>query len=194
METYVSILIGLVALFAAWRSWKEVVAEIARDMLFDLRDEWRVFWAGTGRSFDEPVYGQIREYLNRHLRYTRTFRFVGFLYYAFHFEEVCRIAREIPPLSFPEDSRIDGEIKSIENRAIAAIRGYMLLSSLFLFPVALGAVVYMVARKTTAMRKAFEKSVEKVSACPGVRRGFGRPVIEVSSFGSDMASAQYMAA
>ena len=194
METYISLLIGLIALFAAWRSWKEVAAEVTRDMLFDLRDEWRVFWAKTGRSFDEPVYAKVRERLNRHLRYTRTFRLVGLLYYAFRYEEVMRIARSIPPLAFPEDPGIDREIKSIENRAIDAIRGFMLLTSLLLFPVAIGAVAYMVAKKTTAMRKALEKSVEKVSACPGLSRGFDRPVIEVSSFGSDMASARPAAA
>lgn len=194
METYISLLIGLIALFAAWRSWKEVAAEVTRDMLFDLRDEWRVFWAKTGRPFDEPAYAQVRERLNRHLRYTRTFRLVGLLYYAFRYEEVMRIARAIPPLAFPSDSRIDGKIKSIENRAVAAIRGYMLITSILLFPVAVGAVFYMVAKKTTAMRKAIEKSVENVP----VRLGFGRvlegPVIEASSFSSDMALARPAAA
>ena len=194
METYISLLIALFALFAAWRSWKGVAAEVTRDMLFDLRDEWRVFWAKTGRPFDEPVYAQVRERLNRHLRYTRTFRLVGLLYYAWRYEEVMRIARAIPPLAFPEDPGIDGEIKSIENRAIDAIRGYMLLSSILLFPVAVGAVVYMVAKKTTAMRKAFDKSVEKVPVRLGLGRVLNGTLIEASSFSSDMASARPAAA
>lgn len=190
METYISLLIGLIALFAAWRSWKDVATELTRDMLFDIRDEWRVFWAKTGRSFDEPVYAQVRERLNRHLRYTRTFRLVGLLYYAFHSDKVVRISRSIPPLDFPKDSRIDREIKSIENRAVAAIRGYMLLSSVLLFPVVIGAIIYMVTKKTTAIRNAIEKSVEKVSSLPGLSLGVGDHVIEASSFSSDMPKAK----
>lgn len=194
METYISLLIGLVALFAAWRSWKDVVAEATRDMLFDLRDEWRVFWTKTGRSFDEPIYAQVRERLNRHLRYTRTFRLVGLLYYSFHLDEVRRLAHAIPVLSFPEDSRIDKEIKSIADRAVDAIRGYMLLTSLLLFPVAIGVVVYMVVKKTRAVGKALQRSIEKLSSLPGLDLGFDRSVIEASSFSSDMASSRLAAA
>jgi hypothetical protein len=186
MDVYISLLLGLVFLFAAWRSWKDVTAEITRDMLFDLRDEWRVFWSKTGRSFDEPIYARVRERLNQHLRYTKTFRFVGFLYYTFHIKKVLCIAKSIPTLSFQEDLRINKEIESISNRAVEAIRGYMFLSSLFLFPVLLGAVCYMVIKKTLAVSKALEKSIEKVSAISGFNRRF-EPVIEASSFNSDVA-------
>lgn len=187
MDIYLSLLIGLVALFAAWGSWKDVNAEITRDMLFDLRDEWRVFWSETGRSFDEPIYGQVRERLNQHLRYTKTFRFVGLLYCIFRFKRVLRIGKSIPVLSFPQDSRIDEEVKSISKRAIDAIRGYMILSSLFLFPVLVGTCVYLIVKQTGAVKMVLEKSVRKVSAFPVLVRGLNKHAIEVSSFNNDMA-------
>lgn len=190
MEVYLSLLIGLIALFAAWRSWKDVTAEITRDLLFDLRDEWRVFWSKTGRSFDEPIYRQVRERLNRHLRYTKTFRFVGLLYYIFHFQRVFRIIKSIPVLSYPQDPRIDEEIKSISNRAIDAIRGYMLLSSLFLFPVLAGACIYLIVKRTCAVRTAIEKSVRKVASLPVLDRGLNWRVIEVSSFNNDRGTSE----
>lgn len=189
MDIYLSLLIGLIALFAAWNSWKDVNAEIARDKLFDLRDEWRVFWSKTGRSFDEPIYGQVRQRLNQHLRYTKKFRFVGLLYCIFRFKKVLRIGRSIPVLAFPLDSRIDKEVKSISNRAIDAIRDYMLLSSLFLFPVLAGACVYLIVKRTWAVKRALEKSVRKVSALPLLDRGLNRRVIEFSSFSNDMATS-----
>lgn len=187
METYFSLLIGLIALFSAWRSWKNVTAEVTRDRLFDLRDEWRIFWSETGRSFNEPVYAKVRERLNQHLRYTKTFRFVSFLYFTFHAKSVLRIAKSIPVLSFPKDSAVNKKIESIESRAIETIREYMFLSSLFLFPVMLGAAVYMVVRKTLAVSRALEKSIEKVPACFGFKSKLDRTVIEASSFSSDIS-------
>lgn len=190
MDIYLSLLIGLIALFAAWASWKDVNAEIARDKLFDLRDEWRVFWSKTGRSFDEPIYGQVRERLNQHLRYTKTFRFVVLLYYIFRFKRVLRIGKSIPVLSFPQDSRINEEVKSISNRAIDAIRVYMLLSSLFLFPVIAGICVYLIVKRTLAVTMALEKIVRKISAFPVLARGLNRRAIEISSFNNDMAASR----
>ena len=67
MDVYISLLLGLVFLFAAWRSWKDVTAEITRDMLFDLRDEWRVLLSQRGRSFDESIFARVLEHLYQHL-------------------------------------------------------------------------------------------------------------------------------
>ena len=48
----------------------------------------------------------------------------------------------------------------------------------------------MVVKKTLAVGKALQKSIEKLSSFPGLDLGFDRSVIEASSFSNDMASSR----
>lgn len=139
--------VGLLILRVAWGAWKSTCRDVARDKLFDLRDEWREFFVSNGLSMELPEYAKVRGMINDYLRYTARFRLVGLVYTAFvaprelYIEAAERIEEEFRS----PDPKIAAQINRIRQRAVRAVQEYMVLTSLLLVPlliVALGTCLF----------------------------------------------------
>lgn len=137
--------LGLFILRVVWGAWKSTCRDVARDRLFDLRDEWREFFVANGLSMELPEYAKVRGMVNDYLRYTARFRLVGLLFTAFVVpREVCFEAAAKADEEFrTSNPRIAMEIARIRHRAVSAIQEYMLVTSILVFPVL--AVAFCVA-------------------------------------------------
>ncbi len=127
----------LFVLRVAWGAWKSTCRDVARDKLFDLRDEWREFFVANGLSMELPEYAKVRGMVNDYLRYTARFRLVGLVYTAFFAprELYLEVAERMDEEFRSADARIAAEINRIRAKAVSAIQEYMLCTSMLLFPV-----------------------------------------------------------
>lgn len=136
MTSLFLVVVLLVVSRFVWGTWKNTQRDIARDKLFDLRDEWRTFFIENGFSMSCPEYARVRVMINDYLRYTARFRLVGLLFVACCVpRKICmemaeRTKRELDS----NDLRISKEIAVIRSKAVSAIQKYMLYTSLLLFP------------------------------------------------------------
>ena len=134
--------VSLFALRIAWGTWKATLRDVTRDKLFNLRDEWRSFFIEHGFSLETPEYKKVREMINDYLRYTARFRLVGLFYTAFfvpkelYFETIERMDEEFRS----SNATIAKEIDRIRKKTVSAIQGYMLGTSILLFPLLAGTI------------------------------------------------------
>lgn len=156
--------VGLLILRVAWGAWKSTCRDVARDKLFDLRDEWREFFVSNGLSMELPEYAKVRGMINDYLRYTARFRLVGLVYTAFaaprelYIEAAERIEEEFRS----PDAKIAAQINRIRAKAVSAVQEYMLCTSMLLFPVfaiALCVGVFVGTGKLIARAKSFLKQL-----------------------------------
>lgn len=140
--------VGLIALRIAWGAWKSTCRDVARDRLFDLRDEWREFFVANGLSMELPEYAKVRGMINDYIRYTARFRLFGLLFTALVVpREVCfETAARTDEEFRSSNPRVAMEIARIRHRAVSAIQVYMLRTSILVFPfLAIAFCVAMVA-------------------------------------------------
>ena len=128
--------VALIALRIAWGAWKSTCRDVARDRLFDLRDEWREFFISNGLSMELPEYAKVRGMINDYLRYTARFRLVGLLFAALVVpRELCIAAAVEADEEFQSSNqRIAMEIARIRRRSVSAIQEYMICTSILVFP------------------------------------------------------------
>lgn len=168
MITFISFAFWLAVLFATWRLWKRVVRDMARDTLFDLRDKWREHWIKTGKALDDPFYGYVRKQINGYLRYTAQWRMLDTWYIVWHIDEIEPIAKEYRAHKTPEPNAPDKETLELAAKtrtdSIEALRAYMLLTSVLLFPIVAVVTFVMMIRKTFALAPSVNKALDFVSS------------------------------
>lgn len=148
MLTLLETLAGFWLLTIAWGCWKKTLRDLVRDDLFDLRDEWREFWVDSGRDMDCNVYRRVRDYLNQYLRYTKSLRFVGLVYFVFKVDRgaVERMSAEHDQMFVTVDPEVAAEIRRIRHRAVRSVQAYMCGTTLILqIPLLIVVVVSIVA-------------------------------------------------
>lgn len=158
------LLVAVAAFSFAWRGWKRSMRDFTRDQLFDLRDEWRRFWIGSGRDLAHPDYARVRHRINLHLRYTNGLRLVGLFYVAMNAPRARRLMEGMPEFNTAMDPEVDRKIKAIMSAAATTLQVYMVMTSLLLFPLIAIAAVNMVCAKSMAFGASIRKSAVEISA------------------------------
>lgn len=66
--------VGILGIVVIWRfMWRSLALDLARDKLFDLRDEHlRDFFLQNGYGLDNSMYPKLRTLVNGHLRHTES--------------------------------------------------------------------------------------------------------------------------
>ena len=161
MLTILETLVGFYLLTFAWRFWKDTALDMVRDRLFDLRDEWGNHYISRGLDFHDGAYGKMREMLNKQLAYTRTMRFVGFMYFVTHVDKqiVDGFDAERERFFVACDAQTRRLVESIRRRASEAILIYMLATSLGFFSAVAVMALCFIPRKITGALKSGARRV-----------------------------------
>lgn len=178
MSTIIHFTIWLVALMAVWRLWKRTVRDDVRDHLFDLRDEWRAYWAEKGLDMSHPYYGYTRNEINSFLRSTASWRMLDSWYIAKHSRRIDAVVSEYRQHRKVEPAAPNAEACETARRmraeSVEFLRAYMLLTSVSMFPLVV-IVFAVLAIKTLTWNNALRRAIVWVGDAVHIGR---RSVIE----------------
>jgi len=142
--------------------WKKMLRpsllDRCRDQLFDLRDEVRSYFVDRSISLDTPIYHELRDLLNFHLRFTENMT----LSTVIAFSAMLRadndlnekLEKEIARKFMTDDPALRKFVEDVRGRAVATLMSYMIFSSAFWLPTAvllgIAYTCYFVARRLYA--------------------------------------------
>ena len=159
---FLEITIAYILLLVAWKHWKLTMRDLARDELFDLRDNWRDYWVNANKDLNDPYYGYIRNRINAYLRYTAQWRLLDTWHMAKNQNRINQVVCEYQACHNPEPPPPSKEILSvaqdIRKKAIDAMRVYMITTSVLLSPIVL-IVTVVITVKTFTWDMALSKAV-----------------------------------
>lgn len=129
------------------RVWPKTVVASARQHLFELRD--RLFnLALDGRiEFSSPIYRELREHLNRSLRFTHKLTFLTFVIASKRSTESVQEEASLPKqIDQLEDVALRNELQTIYNRMAFVLLEQMLKRSPFFVVLLIGYLVFSMSR------------------------------------------------
>lgn len=164
MTTTILTLIAFVLLIVSWRCWKKTARACVRDQLFELRDEWRMHYVENGLDMEDCAYAQIRSLLNGMLRYTKSMRMTGFIYFSSQVaeEDVANSASKLDALIGRCNPETKELVKRIRRQASESILLYMASTSLGFISAAIVMFVYLLPDKIFEAIKTCVRSVVDV--------------------------------
>ena len=156
MKEMLGIFVAFIALLIAWRCWKKTVRAMVRDRLFDLRDELRDHYVENGLDMNDGAYAQTRERLNNLLRYTKSMRMIGYIYFSAHVdrEMVEATAADFEAVIQECDCETAKLIHRIRRQSCEAILLYMASTSLgFISAVILMFICFLPSKIIDALKR-----------------------------------------
>ena len=127
--------IGVLLSVATWYyMWRPTMLDSARDKLFDLRDETvRNYFLEKGLTLDHPLYKELRDLINNHLRHTHTLSFFKFIYmiaWAQQNQDSHKIMKEQIDSKFHTDNpELAALVQKVREQAVMIMIGYAVESS-----------------------------------------------------------------
>lgn len=154
-------LVAFIVLVLAWRQWKKTARGAVRDKIFDLRDELRNYYVENGLDMRDGAYERTRNLLNRLLRYTKSMRMIGYIYFSSHIDKemVDSASAEFDAVIQKCDKNAVDLITRIRRQACQAIFLYMAATSLGFISAALMMFVYAMPTKIISV---FKKSLNSI--------------------------------
>lgn len=161
MTTTILTLIAFIMLIVSWRCWKKTARACVRDRLFELRDEWRNHYVENMLDMEDGAYAEIRSLLNGMLRYTKSMRMIGFIYFSSQIseEDVANSASKIDSLIGRCNSETQDLVKRIRRQASESILLYMASTSLGFISAVFVMFVYLLPDKIFEALKTCLRSV-----------------------------------
>jgi len=143
----IKIALAMLFLVAAWGMWKRTALDTTRDRLFDLRNELRTWFLENGYQLNHPLYKELRDLLNSHLRFTEDIRFVGMLWFvrttppniAEHMQQ------EIVRRFATDDPRLMEMTESFRRSSARTLQKYMMATSTLFAALVIAIIPFAVA-------------------------------------------------
>jgi len=172
MDGLLVMALGFIALVVSWKFWKRTVRDCVRDDLFDIRDEWRSYWIDRGMDMGKPAYSKFRRDVNSYLRYTSTYRFSDLIYVHRHTSKISAVLSAYDEGVIYCDPDTLEQMRRLRSRAVAALQAYMVMTSIFLFPVMIIATAACFFKRLSFMVSFFKSSVKVANSVPYSRPEF----------------------
>ena len=161
MTTTLLTLIAFVLLIVSWRCWKKTARACVRDRLFGLRDEWRNHYVENKLDMEDGAYAEIRELINNMLRYTKSMRMIGFIYFSAQVaeEDVQNSANRLEAAIDCCSPETKALVKRIRQQASESILLYMASTSLGFISAAICMFIYLLPNKILEALKTCVRSI-----------------------------------
>lgn len=138
MET-IQAALSVLILLAAWGAWRRSYLDRTRDRLFDMRDDLRAWFIANGYKLDHPMYRELRDLINAHLRFTEDIRFVGMVVFSARITPDLErhMSEQIDSRYATEDERLRDLAGSVRHDSGRIMQKYMMGTSTFFATVVL---------------------------------------------------------
>lgn len=144
---------GLLISIATWKyAVKPTMLDNARDQLFDLRQIVRKNFLQSKSGLDDPLYKELRDLLNGHLRHTEALTFTGFIAMALwmrkHSDDVAAVRQKHEQRFKTNDKAKHEFITSVRRQAATIMLNYMIRTSVSAIVVAYPLSIWLMAVRT----------------------------------------------
>lgn len=163
MTEAIGALLAFLALLVAWKCWKKTARATVRDRLFVLRDELRNHYTANGLDMTDGVYKKTRTFLNRLIRYTKSMRMIGYLYFASHVDRATLKATDEDFEASLQNCDVATErlIRRIRRQACASVFLYMGATSIgFLSAGVIIGISLLPAKSIVAIKRCLNSLIE----------------------------------
>jgi len=118
--------------------WKKVLRpsslDDCRDKLFDLRDEVRAYFISRSLPLSDPIYKQLRDLINFHLRFTENLSLSSIIHFSVvvgrNKELSSHLKNQIDNRFKTDDKALTKFVEDVRTRATIILMFYMMQSSL----------------------------------------------------------------
>lgn len=157
--------INMLLVAIVWKYvFKPSVLDHFRDRLFDLREEVRSFYICNNLSLKEKTYKNLRNIINRHLRFMEQLSLMEIIYFGYKIKRTGLrpyIKRTIDKEFQTENNHLREFINDVRRRSIIVLTHYMILSSPILL--ALFTLIVILEIPKILLRFLFRRSSSKTS-------------------------------
>lgn len=154
-------LLAFIVLVFVWRCWKKTARALVRDKIFDLRDKLRNHYVDNCLDMNDGAYEKTRSRLNSLLRYTKSMRMVGFIYFASSVDTkmVNAASADLDIIIEKCDNKTAELITQIRCQACETVLLYMAATSLGCISTA---IILFISFLPTKISNALKKSVRSL--------------------------------
>jgi hypothetical protein len=124
--------ISFLFFIAAWSAVQKTALDTSRDHLFDLRDEVRERFLTLPGGLNNPLYRQLRDHLNRYIRFTERMHFIGMMLFVARLPDhlLKEIDEQLEKKYKSDDPILKEYTRKIRSRSAVIMQKYMMLSSI----------------------------------------------------------------
>jgi hypothetical protein len=177
--------IGMLFFIAAWSAARKTALDTTRDRLFDLRDEVRSSFLDRPEGLSHPLYRELRDHLNRYIRFTEDLHFWGMLFFIARLpiHLVNEIDRQLEAKYNVSDPALKAYALKIRSSSAVIMQKYMLMTSTTVMAMTVILLPYiMVKTARCGVRLAFVAGKNKLKCILDSKKSTNPKTIEIAAY------------